>query len=540
MSQADVASTRALPPGLSEADFSRAIDDFTAALGAEKVLTGDEDLREFRDPFQYVKWDEYTASAILMPTTVEEIQEIVRIANERKVALWTHGTGRNNGYGGPAPRVRGSVIVSLRNMNRVLEINDESAYAVVEPGVRWFDLYEALQAGGHRLMLSIADLGWGSVVGNTLDHGITYMPYGVDMGMQCGMEVVLANGDVMRTGMGALPDGKAWHVYKRGLGPTPDQLFMQSNFGIVTKMGVWLMPYPEVYMPLWLRVWRDDDLGPVLDTLRTLMLDGTIRMVPQVINTVLLGSVFSTRDQWWQEEGPIPDPIIDKMARDLEIGRWCMRFALYGDEAVVDHRYRKIKDAFERIEGADVWGAKCAPEDIPDLEHPAERIQGGVPNLEWNAMTGWYGGEEGGHIGFSPVAPTTARDGLALRDLLRTGIEGAGLDYMAALLPVNARSFVHITMVIFDTKKEAQARAAYDVSKQLVREAAQAGYGEYRAHLDFMDLAADQYSFGNHAYRRFNERLKDALDPNGILSPGKQGIWPKAMRDEAGRNGGPG
>jgi 4-cresol dehydrogenase (hydroxylating) len=539
MSQADVASTRALPPGLSDADFSRAIDDFTAALGSAKVLTGEQDLREFRDPFQYASWDEYTASAVLMPTTVEEIQEIVRIANARKVALWTHGTGRNNGYGGPAPRVRGSVIVSLRKMNRVLEINDECAYAVVEPGVRWFDLYEALQAGGHRLMLSIADLGWGSVVGNTLDHGITYMPYGVDMGMQCGMEVVLANGDVMRTGMGALPNGKAWHVYKRGLGPTPDQLFMQSNFGIVTKMGVWLMPYPEVYMPLWLRVWKDDDLGPVLETLRVLMLDGTIRMVPQVINTVLLGSVFSTRDQWWQEDGPIPDTIIDKMARDLEIGRWCMRFALYGDEAVVDHRYQKIKDAFERIRGAEVWGAKCAPQDIPNLEHPAERIQGGVPNLEWNAMTGWYGGEEGGHIGFSPVAPTTARDGLALRDLLRAGIEGVGLDYMAALLPVNARSFVHITMVIFDTKKEAQARAAYDVSKQLVREAAQAGYGEYRAHLDFMDLAADQYSFNDHAYRRFTERIKDALDPNGILSPGKQGIWPRSMRNGAGRNGGP-
>ena len=103
--------------------------------------------------------------------------------------------GRNNGYGGPAPRVRGSVIVSLRNMNRVLEINEELGYAVVEPGVRWFDLYEAIKAGGHRLMLSIADLGWGSVVGNTLDHGATYMPYGVDMGMQCGMEVVLADGD---------------------------------------------------------------------------------------------------------------------------------------------------------------------------------------------------------------------------------------------------------------------------------------------------------------------------------------------------------
>jgi 4-cresol dehydrogenase (hydroxylating) flavoprotein subunit len=536
MSQTDAVSTPP-PPGVSENALTAAIAAFAAALGPEHVLSSAEDLREFRDPFQHATWDVYTASAVVQPESVEEIQEVVRIANRYRVPLWTHGTGRNNGYGGPAPRVRGSVVVSLRRMNRVLEIDEECAYAVVEPGVRWFDLYEAIKAGGHELMLSIADLGWGSVVGNTLDHGITYMPYGVDMGMQCGMEVVLADGTLMRTGMGAMPDNRSWHVYKRGLGPTPDQLFMQSNFGIVTKMGVWLMPYPEVYMPLWLRVWRDDDLGPVLETLRVLLLDGTIRMVPQVINTVLLASVFSKRTDWWRESGPIPDDVIDHIARELDIGRWSMRFALYGDEAVVDHRFAKVKAAFERIEGAEVWGAKCAPKDIPDLEHPAERIQGGVPNLEWNAMTGWYGGEEGGHIGFSPVAPTTARDGLALRDLLRGMIEEAGLDYMAALLPTNARSFVHITMVIFDTKQEAQVRAAYDVSRRLVREAAQRGYGEYRAHLDFMDLATEQYSFGDHAQRRFNETIKDALDPNGILSPGKQGIWPHGLRHLRGTPG---
>jgi 4-cresol dehydrogenase (hydroxylating) len=85
-------------------------------------------------------------------------------------------------------------------------------------------------------------------------------------------------------------------------------------------------------------------------------------------------------------------------------------------------------------------------------------------------------------------------------------------------------------MVIFDTKDEAQTRRAYDTSKLLVKEAAKAGYGEYRAHLDFMDLASEQYSFNNHAYRRFVETIKDAVDPNGIFSPGKQGIWPASMR----------
>jgi 4-cresol dehydrogenase (hydroxylating) len=520
--------TTVLTPQLPEA----ALDAFRSVLAADAVLTSEEELREFRDPFAYAGWDDYTASAVLMPQTVEEIQEIVRTANEHKVPLWTHATGMNNGYGGPAPRVKGSVIVSLRRMNRVLEINEDSAYAVVEPGVRWFDLYDALRAGGHRLMLSVPDLGWGSVIGNTLENGATYLPTGADMAAGCGMEVVLPSGEVLRTGMGAMPGNQAWHVYKRSLGPTLDPLFMQSNYGIVTKLGVWLMPYPECYMPLWLRVWDEDDLPALIETLRALMLDRTIENVPQIWNTIAFASVMSSRSLWYDGEDPIPDSIIDRMAREMEVGRWMMRFALYGDEAVVDHRFRKVKEAFERIPGAEVWGQKHAPENVAELENPHERVQAGVPNLELNQMTGWYGGEEGGHIGFSPVARLTGPDAVALRDLIRGLVEReARLDYAAVFIPTNARSFIHVTLVIFDTKNEAEARRAYDTSRLLVREAAKHGYGEYRAHLDFMDLAAEQYSFAGHAYLRFAETIKDAIDPNGILSPGKQGIWPRALRE---------
>jgi 4-cresol dehydrogenase (hydroxylating) len=537
MSEVD---TRPVPPGVSARDVENAIERLTAELGAEKVLTSPEDVREFRDPFQVTTSDAFTASAVVMPTTVEEIQAVVAVANETKVPLWTHGQGRNNGYGGPAPRVSGSIIVSLRNMNRVLEINEALGYAVVEPGVRWFDLYEAVKAGGHRLMVSIADLGWGSVIGNSLDNGATYMPYGVDQASWCGMEVVLANGDVMRTGMGAMPNNRAWHCYKRSLGPSADLMFTQSNYGIVTKMGYWLMPEPEAYMPLWLRLWNDDDLATATEVMRTLMLDDTLRMNPQIMSGTLLAAVLSKRQDWWEDPStPIPPDVLDTMAKELQTGRWIMRFALYGDHAVVDHRFAKIKNAFESaIPGAEVWGAKYTPDEIADIPDPSERVQGGVPSLDLNAMTGWYGGEQGGHIGFSPVLPMTGEDALRVRDIMRREMEAIGLDYMSALIPINARSMIHVTMVIFDTASTEQSEKAYAACRRAVTAAAAEGYGEYRAHLDFMDLAAEQYSFGDHAQRRFNETIKDALDPNGILSPGKQSIWPARMRHLRGSTNG--
>ena len=79
--------------------------------------------------------------------TLEEVQAIVRLANEHRVPIWTTSQGRNNGYGGSSPRVQGSVVMNLRRMNRVLEINEELGYAVVEPGVSWFDLCEAVRRG---------------------------------------------------------------------------------------------------------------------------------------------------------------------------------------------------------------------------------------------------------------------------------------------------------------------------------------------------------------------------------------------------------
>lgn len=510
-------------------EFERALRKFQAVLEPECVLTAPADLAQFHDPFSFPGWTRFRPSAALLPSSVEEVQAILRIANEHKVPLWTSSQGRNNGYGGAAPRVDGAMVLSLRRMNRVLEIDEESAYALVEPGVRFFDLYEHLRARGNKLWMSVPDLGWGSVLGNTLDHGMGYTPCGDHPGNQCGLEVVLPSGDLLRTGMGAMPNAKTWQLYKRSFGPSADGLFMQSNFGVVTKLGLWLMPRPECYMPGWLTLRRDDDLPLLLEELRPLMLNGTIANQPMIINATCAASAFTGRGEWYTGDGALPEEVIDRIASQPRLGRWVMRFALYGDERIVDRQREIVTAAFARIPSADVTFAKYAGDRLPEFVDPHERVQAGIPSMDLDRMTRWYGGEQGGHIGFSCVAPITGRDGVALRDLVREHLARAGLDYSGVLI-VSRRSMIHVGLVVFDTKNEAQARAAYDACKSLVAPAAKLGYGEYRAHLDFMDVVAEQYDFNDHAQRRFNELLKDAIDPNGILSPGKQGIWPRASR----------
>ena len=377
---------------VSEVVDARSLRDAIAALaralGDDAVVVDEAALREYRDPYDYKGSDRYTASAVVSPRSVEDVQAVVRIANEHSVPLWTFGQGRNNAYGGSAPRVRGSLIVSLREMNRVLEVDDRLAYALVEPGVRFFDLYDHLLAGGFALWPSIPDLGWGSVVGNTLEYGRGYTNYGEHPATACGLEVVLANGDVVRTGMGGMSTSKVWNAYPWSFGPSHAGLFFQSNLGIVTKMGVWLMRRPDVYVSGWARFLDDAVIGPFTDAVRELMFDGTIRNLPLLGHGLGVGEGEMTLG----EEG------------------WALRFALYGREAIVDAQYEIVRETLEAIPGVEVGRRVFRGDDRLAVISHNDKVQGGVPGMELMDAFQIAYGEDTGHLDLSIVGPMDGSD----------------------------------------------------------------------------------------------------------------------------------
>lgn len=508
-----------------------AIDHFRAIVGSEHVLITREELLDFRDPFQPETWDRHMPSAVIQPDSVEQIQAIVRVAGEYRVPLWTGSQGRNNGYGGGGPRLQGSVVVNLRRMNRILEIDDELGYALIEPGVSFMELYTALRDGDHKWALSAPGIGWGSVVGNTLDHGVTFLEYGADHALACGLEVVTADGGLLRTGTGGVPGSETWNLYKRGLGPSLDQLFMQSNFGIVTKMGVWLQPMPEYFMPIQVNADTEEAIVPLVDRLRELRLDRTVGGVPSIFNTVTAATMRSSRKDWWQGEGAIPEHVLERIATELGVGRWDMRLSLWGDGALVDHHYEKVRKAFTSIPGVSLLGHKVTPDEALELPHPHDRVSAGHASLALISMAGWKGGTSGGHMDFASVVPLRGATILEYNRTFRPLVEAAGMDFKSDILAISARSGLYVSGANFDVTDADEVGHVRETLGPLIEEAGRRGYGQYRAHLNFMDLAAAQYSFNDGAYLRFVEKIKDAVDPKGILAPGKQGIWPRSYRE---------
>ena len=156
-------------------------------------------------------------------------------------------------------------------------------------------------------------------------------------------------------------------------------------------------------------------------------------------------------------------------------------------------------------------------------------ISVGVPMVLPLNVVNWMGGR-GGHVGFSPILPPSGE--LAYEAFLRRKrrFEEAGLDYYSSFT-VGHRHIANVNMILYNRDDADMVRRTKTLFSQMIADAREEGYGEYRTHIEYMDAVADTYDYNNHALRRLNETVKDALDPNGVIAPGRNGIWPARLRE---------
>ncbi len=486
---------------------------------------------------------------VLYPRSTEEVQAVVRVAARHRVPLHPISRGKNWGYGDRCAAVPGAAIVNLSRMDRIIEVNTELAYAVIEPGVSQQALRDYLRAHQTGLWLDCTGAGPdSSIVGNTLDRGFGHTRYGDHFLTACGMEVVLPDGEVVRTGFGHFPNAKTAHVYRYGVGPFLDGLFCQSNFGIITRLGLWLMPEPEAFTFFFIRCDAEDELGPLVERLRPLRLSGVLQSAVHIGNDLRILS-GTGRYPWEAAEGKTPLP--PGLRRELRVagglGAWnaggsltgtrsqvkaarkALRAAVRGAGRLtfVDDRLIRLGDLAARLLGRSAPGMQLRRR--LDALKPNYGLLKGIPTDEpllgaqWRLQRTPAGDSSDpldhgcGLMWISPVVPMTGRDARAVMAAVEPVFAEFGFDPLATFTLITERAMIGILNVAFDKSVPGETERAVACYEALFAAVMAKGYIPYRVGLHGLPkLSAD-----NDSYWDLTVRLKHAIDPLNILSPGR-------------------
>jgi glycolate oxidase len=230
---------------------SEVIQKFVSIVGKDRCKTSPEDLLTHSYDASIL---EFVPDAILFPVSTEEVSRIMALASAENVFVTPRGSA--SGLGGECLAKKGGILLSFTQMNKILEINTENRYAIVEPGIVIADFQKAVEAVNLFYppdpgSATVASIG-GAVMMNA--GGMRGIKYGVTRDYLLGMEIVLPSGEVMKTGTITAKDVTGYDLTRLICGS-------EGTLAIATKITVRLLPKPKARRTL-LAIYDDiDDAG---------------------------------------------------------------------------------------------------------------------------------------------------------------------------------------------------------------------------------------------------------------------------------------
>jgi 4-cresol dehydrogenase (hydroxylating) flavoprotein subunit len=529
-------------PGLAAA-----LSAWEAALGSAHVVCDPASLeREHANVSAF----ERRVHAVLLPASTEEVQAIVRIARLHRVPLNPLSTGKNWGLGSRLPVRSGSVTVDLRRMNAVRELNANGLYATVEPGVTQRQLHRAIV--DNRLPVTMNVTGSSadsSILGNALERGIGY--FGSRADETYDLEVVLGNGELLRTGFRHQQGSVLGPLYRHGIGPSIDGLFFQSSFGIVTAATVALRARAPEYAAAVVSIASEADLPALIDALAAARRAGHFESV------VHIGDRSRTRitlaplvARSLQRQGLSPSAANSAALALLDrqgFGAWSGLIGLSGSAARIRAAVRGIRACVRgfgrvrvlsdrrlawarRIVGAFGWiGAVRRRGALLDAITPLYELTRGVPTDAAVESVAYAAGDRAGSepdhgnagmLYCLPLMPLSGSAAHQARNLIRSVGSRHEIETSVTFNLIDARVLEAVVTIPFSRADRAGTDRAQRCNHELRRRFIALGFTPYRVDIDAMGDVVQP----SDPFWRNMRALKAAFDPDGIIAPGRYNL----------------
>lgn len=528
-------------------DIDQALREWKGLLGDAGVFDGATASRMYgNDASGYQR----RIAGALRVVDAGSIPAIVTIANRLAVPLYPISTGRNWGYGTSLPVRDDCVILDLGGLDRILDFDPELGVVTLEPGVTQAKLAEFLEGGGHPFLVPVTGAGPScSLVGNALERGYGITPHADHFGAVTDLEAVLADGSLYRTALREAGGEELARLFKWGIGPYSAGLFTQSGFGVVTRMSIALARRPECVKAILFSLRDDRLLETAVERIRTILatLPGTVGAINLMNRRRVLAMSSPYPSDRLDTDGMIPESLLADIGRQYQIFPWTGFGTLYGTPRVVKAAQREIRRTLAGVASRLLF---LSPKQAQTLAGFARLLPGaggrklastvgtlakslqlvaGHPNETALPLCYWRNPAKPKGEGLDPArdgcgliwyAPLVPMRPAAVRDYVDMVDRVAKAHHMEPLITftsISDKLFDSTVPLIFVRDDPQAQQVAERCYEDLMAAGRLLGCFPYRVGVNTMSTLGDAMT----TTAKFHGRLRAALDPADILSPGR-------------------
>lgn len=485
------------------------------------------------------------------PGSVEQVQQVMRIAADHDAPVYPISRGRNWGYGSANPVRPGCLVLDCSRMNRILEFDADLGLVTVEPGVSQAMLDRFLRDQSADLLVPTTGAGPdASILGNALERGYGITPHADHFGAVTAIEAVLADGRLYRSALTEMGAAQVDQSFKWGVGPYIDGLLAQSNLAVVTRATIALAPRPQRVMGFFFSVRREEDLENAVTAVRNINREagGAVG----AINLMNRRRVLSMMVPYPQDEvgdgGVMSDELVQRLGDQHGVGPWMGAGVIYGDPRIASavkrivrrhlrpHTRQLVFITLTMAQRLKRWIDRLPAGIAPGFRRRVHTLEGAMRNFAGEPsevalpLSYWKSGRKPdadaernpardgcGLIWYSPLVPVVSRTVREYVAMVEQVCEAHGVEPLITLTALSQRCFDSTVPLLYDRDDPGESRRASACFEALFTAGRQRGLMPYRVNVNAMSMMVDP----EQPFWQLAGRIKQCFDPQGLISPGR-------------------